>query len=349
MQVVAFSLNGDWLSANADWISAIGTVLSAVAAMAALLVAGLSIYEVRRVDDRAKTREQNERDDALQARLESLYPQLYSTLGSPKDGIPLESRLAMVSFFGLYADVFTSKRDGLLRSPDQQAFVNEFEFWVKTPQGRQAWDSFRRQSWPAGFKDHLDELMGSREEPYAQLALSPPQRYWLKDGLQVEIQECGDDVNLERALASLEALRVRNAVEVPPSNKYDPDPNVRRKAYLEWLFSTGPKWNRWVATAGEQIVGHVLVSDPFDYMSLLAKGLPQDTLEISRVWVHPLLQRQQLGTVLMDRATAFVRGLGATPALAVLDQGPSSFYRDLGWMEYGQFNGVQGLNRVMTC
>ncbi|MGB7963252.1 MAG: hypothetical protein WCF12_09900, partial [Propionicimonas sp.] len=124
---------------NTDALNALAAVLSAIAAIFAVVISALSIRELRRIDERARRREFNQRDEALQLRLEALYPHLYSVFGVPLDSIPTGFRPAIVSFFGLYADAFTAHRDGLLAERDAIQFLDEFDWWLGSENGRSLW------------------------------------------------------------------------------------------------------------------------------------------------------------------------------------------------------------------
>lgn len=348
---------------DADTVNATATGLSAVAAIFAVVVAGVSIWELRRIDGRAVRRETNERDDALQVRLEALYPDLYRVFGVPIDQIPTRLRPSVVSFFGLYADAFTAHRDGLLPEKDAQAFLEEFDWWLGSPNGSHLWTQLRSQSWPDGFIEHVDAVP-STARPYGELGNRPSEFGWRADVPGVlEFQENPDAELLFTANWTLVSLREEGHAEFPPASL---DADLARlsdagehraaqlMAYGTWVTgSETAVWGRWVAVLNGRVIGHVAVCEPHAYVGtrheLLDLDPPGSALEVARLFVDPRLQRRGLATELLSRAVSFIHDFGCTPVLAVLEEssGARAMYEKAGWTVATQFSGVQGNNVLM--
>lgn len=325
-----------------EQINAASGALSALAALAAVSVAAFSISEVRRIDQRAKTRETIERDEILQSRLEAMYPALYSVFGSPLDTIPLDDRPPVVSFFSLYADAYVAKRDKLLPEADVDSFLDEFAYWARTTHGRMAWAQLRDQTWPEGFAHHVDRAL-LNSDPYAQLGYLPPVTRWLHGGLSVHYLEALHPPELATAWDTLVALEARGIGSIPPTHLAGDRENT-----LAWLMDRDARiWGRWTAMLGSRAVGHVAVSEPHAYLDdRLAPG--SRWLEISRLFVDPMLQGNGVGFDLMNQAVRFVHGVGARAILVFIeDDQLLNWYQRQGWREAGSFHGIQGTNVIM--
>ncbi|MEI2621668.1 MAG: GNAT family N-acetyltransferase [Candidatus Nanopelagicales bacterium] len=339
---------------SADAINAAGTVLSAAAALIAVVVAWLSIREIKRIDDRSRVREWNERDDLLQNRLESLYPDLYVTFGSPRDGIPLESRPVVVAFYSLYADAFTAQRDNLLPVKDAESFLREFAYWARTEHGRRAWEDLRLQTWAEGFLQHVDHALGIPES-YRGLNYAPPLSRWISGGRVVHYVEGLNQAALASAVLTLRSLRSHGSHDVPPMDTDHVDPDETNRAYIDWLIDTDTAiWNRWMATLQGRVVGHVCVSGLHDYLAnnidIEESAAPEATrmLEVNRLFVDPLLQGFGIGADLLKLATDYILSLEAVPVLAMIeDEGLQSWYQNQGWSVRSTYEGIQGPNVVM--
>jgi GNAT superfamily N-acetyltransferase len=335
-----------------EWLDAAGSSLSAIAALCGVVVAGLSIREVRRIDSRAALRDANERDDALQARLDPMYEGLHTTVGRLGDGIPLPIRGVLVPFFVLYSDVFAADRDHLLGCKDNQPFLDEFAFWAQAPAGRSAWKELRAQTWPTGFVDHVDRVM-LMPSPYPEVTIEPPENDWT-----VSVEPGCD---LSQAAEVLLRLRDRYS-EFPPSAldlRLPPLGSLEgRKArltvYERWL-SAEPVEQRWSAVKGTRVIGHVQVTAPHDYLveQLATQPAleldPDDVLELGRLFVDPDVQQHGVGRQLVTYAVRFIEAAGKTPVLAVLDESARALalYTSMGWEPACEFDGLQGHNTVM--
>ncbi|MGM0385466.1 MAG: GNAT family N-acetyltransferase [Actinomycetota bacterium] len=344
-------------------VNAVSAGLSAIAAIFAVVIAGISVRELRRIDERATRREANQRDEALQMRLEALYPQLYSVFGVPLDRIPSRLRSAVVGFFGLYADAYTAHRDSLLPERDSLAFLEEFDWWVGSENGKTLWEQLRCQSWPVGFIEHVDSA-AQRPRAYAGLANRAAEF-----GLRAEVPgvvEFHDNPGVELLRSAdwaLVNLRIQGHSEFPPSSIDDAflqivDPRERRAAqrrsYAEWFLDSDTLvWGRWVAVLNGRVVGHVAVCEPHDYLRVDDRADPASsirTLEVSRLFVEPRLQGRGIGAEILGRAIDFIEDFGCTPVLAVLaeSEGALAMYRRYGWTEIDRFDGTQGENVVMV-
>jgi GNAT superfamily N-acetyltransferase len=333
-------------------LNVISAALSALAALVAVLVGALSIREVRRIDLRAAIREVNERDDAMQARLDPLYPGLHSVLGRPEDQTPPGIRDVLLPFFVLFSDVFAADRDHLLGNVDNRAFLDEFAFWAQRPGCRSAWVALREQSWPTGFVTYVDNAL-LMPSPYPTIQLGRPEIEW-----PISVHQGG---NLEQAAEVLLRLRKIDA-ELPP-NSIDAalsEPidtfggrQSRLSAYREWLASE-PVLRRWVACMGRRVVGHVQVTEPHDYLrryllSAIGARDPASMLELGRLFVDPDLQGRGIARDLLKPACQFIVEQERSPILAVLEGSARaiSLYESSGWYIDGDFDGVQGRNLVM--
>jgi len=346
-----------------DLVNAIAAGLSAIAAIFAVFVSAVSVRELRRIDQRARRREVSELDQALQARLEALYPELYKVFGVPMDGVPVEYRPTIVGFFGLYADAFTAQREGLLAERDAEQFLDEFDWWLASDNGMRFWAQLRSQSWPSGFVEHVDAV-ARRPRAYSQLANRAPS-FELAHRVpgMIAIQRDPDPAMLRTACWSLVSLRAGGHAEFPPasldlhlSGAMDEDErrSVQLRTYSQWLESSDTAvWARWVAVLGGRVVGHVAVCEPHGYLRHLTDHLEiledRPPLEISRLFVDPRLQGRGVGAQLLSRANSFIQEFGSTPVLAVLTESEAALrlYERTGWREGARFDGVQGMNVLM--
>ncbi len=139
--------------------NAISAAMSAVAAIAALAVAFMGLLQSRRQSQASKRQTARAIDDALQSRLDPMYEGLRKTLGHLEDGVPHEIRHVLIPFFVLYSDAFGAHRDGLTDERDWQGLSQELAYWAQKPIARQAWVSFRQQSWTLGFEAHVDSVL----------------------------------------------------------------------------------------------------------------------------------------------------------------------------------------------
>lgn len=330
-------------------VETLSAVLSAFTALAALFIGGLSIREVRRIDDRARKREANERDDVLQSRLEALYPRMYRSFGSPPDAIPLEARPTVLAFYSLYADAYTAHRDDLLPRSDAKAFLDEFAYWARSKNAKGAWAALRGQSWPDGFVQHVDTALAGGG-PYQQLGVKSPPGRWLEAGAVVHYLTGFEPPELASAKHVLSSL-ADSAGSIPPDYLRADNPQDTNDAYLAWLRDEDAQiWHRVTAVIAGRVVGHVLVSEAHEYARehLAAFGKARHVLEISRLFVDPALQGDGVGSDLLQAAVSFIESVGAQPMLVMVeDQKLQGWYEDLGWHVVASFDGVQGKNLVL--
>lgn len=155
------------MSANA--LNAIAAAMSAVAALAALAIGWVTLRESQRQAAAAKRQAAHNFDAALQGRLDPMYPALRDVLGHLEDGVPSEIRNALIPFFVLYSDAYAAHRDGLLNDHDWIGFERELAYWAQRPVARRAWAVFSRQTWTAGFAEHMEAVL-SGPAAYPNLA-----------------------------------------------------------------------------------------------------------------------------------------------------------------------------------
>lgn len=154
--------------------------MSAIAAVAALVVAWMTLRQSQRAADFSRKQIARSLDDSFQARLDPMYPGLRRTLGHVEDGVPKEIRNILIPFFVLYSDAFGSHRDGLLDDRDWSALSQELAYWSQKPSARRAWEAFRQQTWTEGFKEYVDSIMaGAAAYPeLEELADVSPELQW---------------------------------------------------------------------------------------------------------------------------------------------------------------------------
>lgn len=144
---------------STELLNMLAAAMSAVAATAALLIAWLGLRQAHRASETAKKLSARSMDDALQGRLDPLYPGLRQVLGHLDDGVPLEIRNVLIPFFVLYSDAYGAHRDGLLSESDWDGVSHELTYWAQKGPARRAWKVFRQQTWTEGFVDHVDSVM----------------------------------------------------------------------------------------------------------------------------------------------------------------------------------------------
>jgi hypothetical protein len=166
-----------------ELLNVVAAGMSALAAFVALGIGMLSLRETRRAECLRQLQTSNEKDAAFMARLEPMYPDLRRLLGHVEDGVPYHVRNPLISFFILYADAFAAHRDGLLDDRDWESLGGELAYWAQKPTARRAWRAFRRQTWAAGFVDHVDSVMaGPPAYPdIIEEAAKPPDVNWPDD------------------------------------------------------------------------------------------------------------------------------------------------------------------------
>lgn len=142
-----------------DAMSVLAAGMSAIAALAALMVAWLSLREARRASADAKRQSAHAMDLTLQSRLDPMYPGLRHVLGHLDDGVPGEVRNVLIPFFVLFSDSYAAHRDGLLDERDWRGLSCELAYWAQKPTARRAWQAFRCQTWTDGFVDHVDAVL----------------------------------------------------------------------------------------------------------------------------------------------------------------------------------------------
>lgn len=349
-----------------EQINAASTAFAAFAAFAAAVIGGLSIYQLRRMDRRARQREAVIYDDALQNRLDALIDDLRKVMGTPDDGIPRTLRETLMRFFVLYSDAFAADRDELLGSKDNAQMLDEFDFWAQQPAGRSAWEVFAAYSWPKGFREHVEQVF-LEPSPY-QVHMSPASLPWeivveQADPAQWTQSGAPAATRLTQPLQCGEVLlRMRPLEkEFPPAylDKHLSDATSsevqkqRREIFARWLGTLAAD-RRWLAVMGSRAVGHVCVGPPADYLATYLSQTPDaglaadQVLEVRHLFIDPALQQQGCGRRLLETAAEYVRSTGKTPVLVVLPASGSAviLYEKLGWREIGRFTGKQGVNIV---
>lgn len=140
-------------------LNAAAAAMSAVAAVAALIVAWLTLRQSHRAAEFSRKQIARSLDDSFQARLDPMYAGLRLSLGHIEDGVPRHIRHILIPFFVLFSDAFGAHRDGLLDDRDWAGLSQELAYWSQKPVARRAWESFRRQTWTEGFKEHVDSVL----------------------------------------------------------------------------------------------------------------------------------------------------------------------------------------------
>lgn len=359
-------------------LNAASAAFAALAAVVAAFIGGLSIYELRRIDARARRREATQYDDALQSRLDVILDDLREVMGTPDDGIPAALRKTLMRFFVLYSDAFAADRDGLLGSSDNAPMLDEFDFWAQQPAGRSAWEVFAAYSWPQGFAEHVDHVF--LEQPPYQVQMLPARQRWpvvvlpavgsewtpAKDPEKSDVLPSpSKETRLPQPLQCAEVLlRVRHREPEFPPSRLDNDlkntdvvdrQRERRAVFANWLMQSGAI-QRWVAVMGSRAVGYVEVGSPATYLDAFLTQRPElgvtptQALEMRHLFIDPDLRGAGSGRLLVEAAQAYVRNEGKTPILVVLPESRAAIrlYSALGWHEIGSFTGTQGTNLVMT-
>lgn len=359
-----------------EGLNAASTAFAAVAAIAAAFAAGLSVYEARRVDARARRREASQYDDALQTRLDAMMLDLRQVMGTPDDGVPEEIRETLMRFFVLYSDAFAADRDNLLGTSDNASMLDEFDFWAQQPAGRSAWEVFEAYSWPEGFKEHV-EMTFLDTSPYTvdMKAATLPWKVDVREATATHWNDSPKDstaqpatpgkARLSEPLQCAEVLlRIRRLDREFPPSRLDKDlsgpttleeQRTRRAIFADWLRQSEADL-RLLAMMGERAVGYVEVGPPADYLrSRLSVDTtlgpdPSEVLEIRHLFVDPDLRGKGTGQQLLDTATAYIRDAGKTPILVVLPASEPAIhlYKGSGWVQTGQFDGTQGVNLVFV-
>jgi len=124
-----------------------------------------------------------------------------------------------------------------------------------------------------------------------------------------------------------------------------------------WFDPDGPYLARWVAVLGDDVVGHVAVSTPHDYMLGFLESAPghdlsaERTCEIVKVFVDPEAQRCGAGRALLDHALDFAASRSLTATLAVISTSVEArrLYPRSGMTEIGSFAGVDGINHIFVA
>lgn len=179
-------------------LTVIATGMSAIAALAALAVAYLSLRQSQRATEAAQRQAARAMDDALQSRLDPMYPGLRQLLGHLEDGVPHDVRQVLIPFFVLYSDAYGAYRDGLVDYRDWEGFEKELAYWSQKPIARFAWSSFRNQVWTDGFVDYVDRILaGAPPYPNLQEGIAVPTlEDWL-EMLRVATSEVEGEVHLQ--------------------------------------------------------------------------------------------------------------------------------------------------------
>ncbi len=164
-------------------LNAAAATMSAVAAIAALIVAWLTLRQSQQAAEFNRKQIARALDDSFQARLDPMYAGLRMSLGHIEDGIPREIRHILIPFFVLFSDAFGAHRDGLLDDRDWNGLSQELAYWSQKPVARRAWDAFRQQTWTLGFKEHVDSVLaGPPAYPdLRELDSTEPELRWVND------------------------------------------------------------------------------------------------------------------------------------------------------------------------
>lgn len=142
-----------------EMLNVLAASMSAVAAVAALIVAALSLRQSAKAAEATRRHSARAMDDSLQSRLDPMYPDLRRILGHLDDGVPREIRHVLIPFFVLYSDAYGAYRDDLLNKRDWEGIAHEMAYWAQKPTARRAWEVFRLQTWTEGFVEHVDAVL----------------------------------------------------------------------------------------------------------------------------------------------------------------------------------------------
>lgn len=166
--------------------------------------------------------------------------------------------------------------------------------------------------------------------------------------MQVHVVPFHQETHLDETVQVL--LSVRNS---DPTYPPQVDVNYGAELFAEWLLK-GEVISRWVAVADGDVVGHVAISAPHDYMIRFLsqtsyRTLPADALcEIVKLFVDPNFQRHGAGRLLLSHALHSAALLGRVPVLAVVSSSKSArrLYSQSALQEIGTFDGIHGTNYV---
>lgn len=122
-----------------------------------------------------------------------------------------------------------------------------------------------------------------------------------------------------------------------------------RAAISEWL-SDEQYLSRVVVTANSQVVGHVGLVQPHEYLLSRLPHADLPWVEVTKLFADPEHRRLGVGTILLENAQSEAGRLGLRAALAVMGATPAAvaLYRRLGWSEVTSFVGRDGLNLVFA-
>lgn len=167
------------MNMSSEALNALAASMSAVAALAALIVAGLSLRQSSRAAEASRRSNARAMDDSLQSRLDPMYPELRRILGHLDDGVPREIRHVLIPFFVLYSDAYGAHRDELLNERDWEGIAHEMAYWAQKPTARRAWALFRQQTWTEGFVEHVDAVLaGAPVYPTLEDGAVAPEVSW---------------------------------------------------------------------------------------------------------------------------------------------------------------------------
>lgn len=141
-------------------------------------------------------------------------------------------------------------------------------------------------------------------------------------------------------------------IELRKSNPNYPHPMEAvntASSLTAWLMEEEPEY-RFVAIRDGEVVGHISVSKPHDY--LLNSGILEiqdnNLLEITKFFVDPRFQAHGIGQDLFQAAVKAINNENKTICLVVVETSVSAirFYNHHGLTEEGSFNGIHGKNFV---
>lgn len=155
-------------------------------------------------------------------------------------------------------------------------------------------------------------------------------------------------VHLNQTVNVLMRMRTIDPLYPPPI-----DAATNLKSLTQWLIEDGVL-GRWVAIHNEQVVGHLSVLSPhnylYDFFSEHSISSPAENgfCEISKFFIDPSQRKQGIGRLLFKKAQDFAASREVQLALAVIDSSTAarSFYNAVGLNEVGVFTGIHGINHV---